>query len=196
VSYSGLGLGLLEAHRHGYEIDYGVLEVAHFILCTLLRCRTGTLADFFFIFLLIQIENLGVFFLKAKKERSMKWQRFVSVPVFLVIILLGFVYYVTIFIFLEDWLGLQSSAGSLNALIFSLLASLCVFSFSICVLTEPGHIPSTYIPDVEDNGASDQGPTKTVSFLNDFVSDPFVFNVLIGALVSYLLVSRCNCQAM
>ncbi|XP_052199242.1 probable protein S-acyltransferase 15 isoform X2 [Diospyros lotus] len=91
----------------------------------------------------------------------MKWQRFVSVPVFLAIILLGFVYYVTIFIFLEDWLGLQSSAGSLNALIFTLLASLCVFSFSICVLTEPGHVPSTYVPDVEDIGASDQGSTKT-----------------------------------
>ncbi|KAF3445277.1 hypothetical protein FNV43_RR14972 [Rhamnella rubrinervis] len=51
------------------------------------------------------------------------------------LLLMGFVYYTTIFIFIEDWVGLQSSAGSLNALIFTFLVSLCPslssFAFSL-----------------------------------------------------------------
>jgi palmitoyltransferase len=62
---------------------------------------------------------------------------------------MGFVYYITVFIFIEDWVGLQSSAGTLNAMIFTFMASLCLFSFLVCVLTEPGYVPSPYVPDVE-----------------------------------------------
>ncbi|KAJ6720239.1 ZINC FINGER DHHC DOMAIN CONTAINING PROTEIN [Salix viminalis] len=29
------------------------------------------------------------------------------------------------------------------------MASLCLFSFVVCVLTEPGYVPSPYVPDVE-----------------------------------------------
>ncbi|KAL6126436.1 hypothetical protein ACLB2K_074485 [Fragaria x ananassa] len=86
----------------------------------------------------------------------MKWQRFLSIPIFAVLLLMGFVCYITVFIFIEDWVGLQSSAGSLNALIFTVLASLCLFSFSSCVLIDPGYATASYIPDVEDSGVSDQ----------------------------------------
>ncbi|WRX11966.1 Palmitoyltransferase [Theobroma cacao] len=73
----------------------------------------------------------------------------------------GFVYYITVFIFIEDWVGLQSSAGSLNAKIFTFLASLCLFSFSVGVLTDPGYAPSSYLPDVEDSSSvSDEEPKK------------------------------------
>lgn len=76
--------------------------------------------------------------------------------------LLGFVYYVTIFIFIKDRVGLQTSAGLLNALIFTLLLCLCVFSFSVAVATDPGHVPSAYVPDVEDDssGASSDQELK------------------------------------
>ena len=70
------------------------------------------------------------------------------------ILVMGFVYYVTLFVFIDDWVGLQSSAGKLNALLFSLLASLCLFSLSICVLVDPGRVPASYAPDVEDSGWS------------------------------------------
>ncbi|GFS30073.1 hypothetical protein Acr_00g0010000 [Actinidia rufa] len=91
----------------------------------------------------------------------MKGRRFLSIPVFSVFLVLGFVYYVTVFIFLEDWLGLQTSAGSLNAMIFTFLAFLSLFSFFSCVLTDPGGVPSSYVPDVEDSGVADQELKKT-----------------------------------
>ncbi|XP_050209548.2 probable protein S-acyltransferase 15 [Mercurialis annua] len=82
---------------------------------------------------------------------KMNWQRFKSIPVFSVFLLMGFVYYATLFIFIEDWVGLQSSAGILNALIFTFMAFLCLFSLFVCVLPDPGHVPSSYVPDVEVN---------------------------------------------
>ncbi|CAK9153455.1 unnamed protein product [Ilex paraguariensis] len=93
---------------------------------------------------------------------SMKFKRFLSIPIFSVFLLVGFVYYVTVFIFIDDWLSLQSSAGSLNALIFTVLAFLSVFSFLVCVLTDPGGVPSGYVPDIEDSEVSDQEHNKSV----------------------------------
>ncbi|XVE75385.1 hypothetical protein DITRI_Ditri12bG0090200 [Diplodiscus trichospermus] len=90
----------------------------------------------------------------------MKYRKFFSIPIVAVLLLMGFVYYITVFIFIEDWVGLQSSAGYLNAMIFSLLASLCLFSFFVGVLTDSGNIPSSYLPDVEDSPVSDQEPKK------------------------------------
>ncbi|KAJ6892453.1 protein S-acyltransferase 15 isoform X1 [Populus alba x Populus x berolinensis] len=84
----------------------------------------------------------------------MEWKRFLSIPVCSVFLLMGFVYYITVFIFIEDWVGLQSSAGTLNVMIFTFMASLCLFSFLVCVLKEPGYVPSPYVPDVEGAAVS------------------------------------------
>lgn len=81
----------------------------------------------------------------------MKWGRFISLPVIAVLALSSFVYYVTVFIFIDDWLGLQSSGGALNGLIFSLLASLTLFSFFTTVLTDPGRVPAGFLPDLESS---------------------------------------------
>ncbi|KAL6497708.1 hypothetical protein OROHE_027033 [Orobanche hederae] len=86
----------------------------------------------------------------------MKIKRFLSIPVLSVLLLFGFIYYATIFVFIEDWYGFRSSAGLLNSLIFSGLGSLCAFSLFVCVLSDPGGVPSGYIPDVEDNRSPDQ----------------------------------------
>ncbi|KAF4400021.1 hypothetical protein G4B88_021235 [Cannabis sativa] len=86
----------------------------------------------------------------------MKLKRFLSIPILGVFLLLGFVYHITIFIFIEDWIGLQSSSGSLNALIFTFLTAFSIFSFSVCVLTDPGQVPPSYAPDVEQSGISDE----------------------------------------
>ncbi|XP_020878047.1 probable protein S-acyltransferase 15 isoform X2 [Arabidopsis lyrata subsp. lyrata] len=91
----------------------------------------------------------------------MSCRRFFSIPVLSVILVMGFVYYVTLFIFIDDWVGLRSSAGKLNALLFSFLASLCLFSLSICVLVDPGRVPASYVPDVEDSGWSNGNATET-----------------------------------
>ncbi|CAH9116048.1 unnamed protein product [Cuscuta europaea] len=86
----------------------------------------------------------------------MKLRRFLSIPIISVLILKGVLYYVTVFIFIEDWMSLQSSAGSLNALIFTFFASLCVFCYFVCVVKDPGSVPSSYVPDVEEPQLSDQ----------------------------------------
>ncbi|GFP91843.1 probable protein s-acyltransferase 15 [Phtheirospermum japonicum] len=86
----------------------------------------------------------------------MKIKKFLSIPVLAAFILFGFIYYVTVFVFIEDWYGIQSSAGLLNTLIFSVLACLCFFSLLVCVLKDPGGVPSGYVPDVEDNQGPDQ----------------------------------------
>ncbi|KAM1336754.1 hypothetical protein ACFX13_041793 [Malus domestica] len=92
----------------------------------------------------------------------MKFERFLSIPIFMVILLIGTVCYITVFIFIDGWVGLKSSAGSLNALVFISLASLCLFSFFCCVLTDPGHVPASYVPDVEHSVVSDQESKKNV----------------------------------
>ncbi|KAJ8759125.1 hypothetical protein K2173_004132 [Erythroxylum novogranatense] len=88
----------------------------------------------------------------------MKCKNFVSIPVFSVLLLVGIVYCITVFIFIEDWVGLHSSTGTLNASIFTILGCLCLFCFFVCVLTDPGHVPSSYVPDVEETLLSDQEP--------------------------------------
>lgn len=97
----------------------------------------------------------------------MKLKRFISVPVLSVCLLLGFVYYVTVFVFIEGWIGLQSSAGLLNSLIFTFVAYMCVFSLLVCVLADPGGVPSGYVPDIEENKGPDQEIKKNVSHLLD-----------------------------
>ncbi|CAL9079197.1 unnamed protein product [Musa textilis] len=76
--------------------------------------------------------------------------RFMSPPVLLVISLIGFVYYTTVFIFIDVWLGLGTGPGLLNALIFSWLAFMCLFSFFVTVLTDPGGVPPSFAPETED----------------------------------------------
>lgn len=90
-------------------------------------------------------------------------KKFISLPIFSVLSLMGFVYYITVFIFIQDWTGLLSSPGLINSLIFTSLASLCLFSFAVCVLTDPGSVPSSYLPDVEESAGSDQDAKNTVS---------------------------------
>ncbi|XP_059666049.1 probable protein S-acyltransferase 15 [Cornus florida] len=109
---------------------------------------------------LLTFESRNLLVLSTPEE-SMKFKKFLSIPVFSVFLLVGFVYYITVFIFIDNWLGLQSSAGSLNALIFTFLAFLSLFSFFVCILTEPGGVPSTYVPDVEDSQVCEQEPKKT-----------------------------------
>lgn len=88
-----------------------------------------------------------------------------SIHILCVLIFVGFLYYFTIFVFLDDLLSLQSSAGKFHSFFFTSMASLCVFSFFVCVLKDPGGVPFSYLPDVEDHEASDQESKRSVSFL-------------------------------
>nr|CAD1820968.1 unnamed protein product [Ananas comosus var. bracteatus] len=63
---------------------------------------------------------------------------FLSLPVLAVLALMAFDYYATVFVFLEEWLGLKTSPGSLNAIVFTWLASMCFVSFFVATCTDPG----------------------------------------------------------
>lgn len=97
------------------------------------------------------------------KKPVKKVRRFFSIAIALVLMVMGFVYYTTVFFFLEDWMGLSSTHGSFHALIFTLFAAFALYSFLVCIFTEPGAVPSNYIPDVEDNlGSSHRGDSSSV----------------------------------
>ncbi|ONK79500.1 uncharacterized protein A4U43_C01F6990 [Asparagus officinalis] len=81
---------------------------------------------------------------------GMKKGRILSIPVLAVISLVGYVYYTTVFVLLDQWLGLNSSPGFLNAVIFSFFAFMGLVSFFVSVLTDPGGVPSSFAPDSED----------------------------------------------
>uniref|UniRef100_A0A7N0TL54 S-acyltransferase n=1 Tax=Kalanchoe fedtschenkoi TaxID=63787 RepID=A0A7N0TL54_KALFE len=87
----------------------------------------------------------------------MKLRSFGSFPVILVVLVIGFEYYGTVFLLIESWLGLGSSAGWWNGFIYTLLALLALLSFLVCVLTDPGPVPSGYLPDAENQDPSAYG---------------------------------------
>ncbi|XP_058770044.1 probable protein S-acyltransferase 15 [Vicia villosa] len=91
---------------------------------------------------------------------TMKVERFLSLPVLGVLSVMLFLCYTTIFIFLDDWVGLRTSPGTLNSFFFTLFASLSLFSFFLCVLTDPGHVPPSFYPDVESTNAKDNAEQK------------------------------------
>lgn len=79
-----------------------------------------------------------------------KMGRFLSLPVLAVISLIGFVYCTTVFVFIEDWLGLSTSLGFLNYLIYSWVAFMSLLSFFVAVIKDPGGLPTSVSLDSEN----------------------------------------------
>ncbi|XP_021825521.1 probable protein S-acyltransferase 16 [Prunus avium] len=75
-----------------------------------------------------------------------------SLPVTVVVLAIAYIYFSTVFIFIDRWFGLMSSPGLLNAAVFTVVALMCVFNYTVSVFRDPGWVPSTYMPDVEDSG--------------------------------------------
>ncbi|KAF5449450.1 hypothetical protein F2P56_029892 [Juglans regia] len=73
-----------------------------------------------------------------------------SLPVTVVALSIFYVYFSTVFIFIERWFGLMSSPGIFNTVIFTAIALTCIFTYAASVFTDPGRVPSTYAPDIED----------------------------------------------
>ncbi|CAN6588909.1 unnamed protein product [Malus baccata var. baccata] len=75
-----------------------------------------------------------------------------SLPVTVVVLAIAYIYFSTVFIFIDRWFSLMSSPGLMNAVVFTGVAVMCVFNYFVSVFTDPGRVPSTYMPDVEDSG--------------------------------------------
>ncbi|RWR95404.1 putative protein S-acyltransferase 16 isoform X1 [Cinnamomum micranthum f. kanehirae] len=77
-------------------------------------------------------------------------RRFVSLPILLVLSAIFFLYYTTVFVVIDEWLGLKSSPGLMNAIFFTFLAFMSLYTYAIAIVRDPGHVPSSFVPDIED----------------------------------------------
>nr|GMD12046.1 probable protein S-acyltransferase 16 [Ipomoea batatas] len=57
-----------------------------------------------------------------------------------------FVYFATVFGFIERCFGLWSSLGMLNAVSFTAVVLLGICSYSVAMFTDPGRVPASYMP--------------------------------------------------
>ncbi|XP_028783467.1 probable protein S-acyltransferase 16 [Neltuma alba] len=73
-----------------------------------------------------------------------------SLPVSVVVLTIAYIYLSTVFVFIDKWFGLSSSPGIMNAIVFTALAIMCIFNYATAILTDPGWVPSAYMPDIED----------------------------------------------
>nr|CAB3448351.1 unnamed protein product [Digitaria exilis] len=63
--------------------------------------------------------------------------------------LMVLVYYSTLFVFLDHWLGLATPAGAAHAAAISLAVAACFLSFVCAAAADPGSVPSSFAPDAE-----------------------------------------------
>jgi len=78
---------------------------------------------------------------------------YITVPILSVLAAIGYVYYTTVFLAIPAWLGLSTAAGLANAAVFTALAAACVATYAIAVSRDPGRVPASFVPDVEDAGS-------------------------------------------
>jgi hypothetical protein len=92
----------------------------------------------------------------AQRARMLKngMERVSSPPVLLVIALICFVYYTVVFLVIGEWLGMSSAPGLFNALCFSSITFMAVVNYGFCIFRDPGKVPLSYMPDVEDDRVS------------------------------------------
>ncbi|XP_072997151.1 probable protein S-acyltransferase 16 [Typha latifolia] len=75
---------------------------------------------------------------------------YVTLPILTVLFAIGYVYYTTVFVVIESWFGLSTAAGLANAVAFTVVAVVCVVTYGMAVLKDPGRVPVSFAPDVED----------------------------------------------
>ncbi|KAF9595514.1 hypothetical protein IFM89_000602 [Coptis chinensis] len=75
----------------------------------------------------------------------------ISFPIIVVLSAIVFIYYTTVFIFIDNWFGLKTSQGLLNAVGFTVMALMCLFTYAIAISKDPGRVPESFLPDIEDS---------------------------------------------
>ncbi|XP_064960394.1 probable protein S-acyltransferase 16 isoform X1 [Musa acuminata AAA Group] len=74
---------------------------------------------------------------------------YVTLPIFIVLTAIGYLYYTTLFVLIDGWLGLSTAAGFANAAVFTALAVVVVVTYGIAVFKDPGRVPNSFSPDIE-----------------------------------------------
>ncbi|PPE00116.1 hypothetical protein GOBAR_DD02906 [Gossypium barbadense] len=73
-----------------------------------------------------------------------------SFSVTVVVSAIVFIYFCTVFVFIDRWFGLMTSPGIMNAIAFTGVAFMCVLNYAYAILADPGRVPSSFMPDIED----------------------------------------------
>ncbi|KAL8262371.1 hypothetical protein R6Q59_026420 [Mikania micrantha] len=74
-----------------------------------------------------------------------------GIHVILVSLAIVYIYFSTIFVFLNQWFGLRSSPGIINILVFTAVAIMCICNYVVAMFTDPGRVPPSFAPDIEDS---------------------------------------------
>lgn len=77
--------------------------------------------------------------------------RYLTLPIIIVLFVIGYLYYATVFVVIDEWLGLTTAAGLTNAILFSIVAVMAVATYGIAIFRDPGRVPFSYMPDIEDS---------------------------------------------
>lgn len=126
-----------------------------------------------------------------------------SLPITIVSIGIAFIYFCTVFIFINRWFGLGSSPGLMNVGIYTGLAVMCVYNYVLVVFTDPGRVPSDFQPDIDDSSSSVHEVKRKVytQYIYMFVYFCFEFSLLvpllcvfeISLLIKKFMLTLCVC---
>ncbi|KAG1365797.1 S-acyltransferase [Cocos nucifera] len=75
---------------------------------------------------------------------------YVTLPIILVLATIAYLYYATVFVVIDEWLGLWTATGLGNAAVFTFFTLMAVANYLIAVFRDPGRVPPSFMPDVED----------------------------------------------
>lgn len=76
-----------------------------------------------------------------------------SLPIIVVMAAIGYLYYATVFVVIDGWLGLRTATGLANAAVFTAVAAVAVATYGVAVVRDPGTVPSSFVPDIEDTSS-------------------------------------------
>jgi palmitoyltransferase len=91
---------------------------------------------------------------------------------------MALVYYSTVFVFLDHWVGLATPAGAAHAAAVSLAVAACFLAFVCAAGADPGTVPSAFAPDAE--AAQGQVGELTEISLSRFPCPPSLSTSSIG----------------
>jgi hypothetical protein len=125
------------------------------------------------------------------------FKRFASLPVMSVLLLIAFIYYTVQFLVINPSMGFFTGPGLLNTVFFTFLASMSSFCYVLAVLRDPGRVPPSYMPDLEDSRSALHEVKRKVQVLA-MVGDVYYILILLypfkaewAQLLSFVKLSFC-----
>ncbi|XP_071716360.1 probable protein S-acyltransferase 16 isoform X2 [Rutidosis leptorrhynchoides] len=74
-----------------------------------------------------------------------------SAHVIVVSVTIVYIYFSTVLVFVSKWFGVLSSPGIMNGTVFTAVAVMCIYNYVVAMFTDPGRVPPSFAPDIEDS---------------------------------------------